>query len=80
MATLGDRDAEVMFAILALTVRFSEDSPFYGDCAELAAGYAEAARVIVMQSVSEGVVELSTLQTLCLLSLIDFSSMFNLLL
>ncbi|RDW84493.1 hypothetical protein BP6252_02083 [Coleophoma cylindrospora] len=74
IATLGDRDSEVMFAILALTIRFSEDSPFYGDCGELAAGYAEAARVIVMQSVSQGTVELSTLQSLCLLSLIDFSN------
>lgn len=72
--TIGDRDPEVLFAILALTVRFSEDSPFYGDYVEFTNGYVEAARTIIMKSVVEGSVELSSVQALCLLSLVDFSS------
>lgn len=73
--TLGSRDPEVIYAILALTIRFSEDQ--YSDYNELMArinGYTEVARGLVMKRISEGPVELSTLQCLCLLSLIDFTS------
>lgn len=43
---------------------------------ELVNSYAEVARGLVMKRVSEGPVELSTLQCLCLLSLVDFTSKF----
>lgn len=61
--------------MMALSVRFAEDS--YRDTTELVKivnGYAEVARSLVMKRISEGPVELSTLQSLCLLSLVDFTS------
>ncbi|KAB8211736.1 hypothetical protein BDV34DRAFT_185163 [Aspergillus parasiticus] len=75
LSSLGNRDPEVIYAILALSVRFSEDQ--YRDANDLAArtsGYTEVARSLVMRRVSEGPVELSTLQCLCLLSLVDFTN------
>lgn len=74
MQSIGDRESEVLFAILALTVRFSEVDNSRGSHIEITNEYVEAARVIVMKSIFEGTVELSTLQSLCLLSLVDFSS------
>ncbi|KAK0664732.1 hypothetical protein DIS24_g245 [Lasiodiplodia hormozganensis] len=73
ISTLGTKDPEVLFGILAVAVRFSDD-PLYRDRREQAVrGYAEAARTLVMRRVSHGPIELSTLQALCLLSLVDFS-------
>ncbi len=72
MSSLRDRDPEVIYAILGLSLRFSDEA--IDDLLEN--GYAESARKIVMSRVAEGLVELSTLQTLCLLSLIDFTSRF----
>lgn len=56
-----------MFSILALAVRFENNDGL--DCA----AYTEAARTRVSKRVFEGRVELSTIQTLCLLTLIDFA-------
>ncbi|KAF7590441.1 hypothetical protein BBP40_002845 [Aspergillus hancockii] len=75
LSSLGNRDAEIIYAILALSVRFAEDQ--YRDANDLAVrinGYTEVARNLVMKRVSEGPVELSTLQCLCLLSLVDFTN------
>ncbi|GAB1192365.1 hypothetical protein APSETT444_001556 [Aspergillus pseudonomiae] len=75
LSSLGNRDPEVIYAILALSARFAEDQ--YRDSNDLAArtsGYTEVARSLVMRRVSEGSVELSTLQCLCLLSLVDFTN------
>lgn len=73
--TLRSRDPEVIYAMIALTIRFSnEDFPDDVDSSHLANKYAEMARTLVMRRVSEGPVELSTLQCLCLLSLVDFTS------
>lgn len=75
MRTLGSRDPEVIYAILALTIRFSDETfSADRDFSTLANKYAEMARTLVMERVSEGPVELSTLQCLCLLSLVDFTS------
>lgn len=75
LRTLESRDPEVIYAMMALSIRFAEDS--YQDTNELVKlvnGYAEVARSLVMKRISEGPVELSTLQCLCLLSLVDFTS------
>ncbi|KAE8149022.1 fungal-specific transcription factor domain-containing protein [Aspergillus avenaceus] len=75
LSTLGNRDPEVVYAVLALGVRFAEDQ--YRDANDLASrinGYTEVARGLVMKRISEGPVELSTLQCLCLLSLVDFTN------
>ncbi|KAI9931235.1 hypothetical protein MW887_010897 [Aspergillus wentii] len=75
LGTLGSRDPEIIYAILALSIRFSDYS--YRDTADLVNtvnGYAEVARGLVTRRISEGPVELSTLQCLCLLSLVDFTN------
>lgn len=75
LRSLQGRDLEVIYAMLALGIRFSEES--YRDTDDLANrsnSYAETARNLVMRRISEGPVELSTLQCLCLLSLVDFTN------
>jgi hypothetical protein len=75
ISSLSTRDPEILYAILALSLRFSdEDCQLLNDLASLVSGYTEVARGLVMRRVSDGPVELSTLQCLCLLSLIDFTS------
>ncbi|KAF7122712.1 hypothetical protein CNMCM5793_000822 [Aspergillus hiratsukae] len=75
ISSLSTRDPEILYAILALSLRFSdEDCQGLNDLATLVSGYTEVARGLVMRRVSEGPVELSTLQCLCLLSLIDFTN------
>lgn len=64
--------------MLALSIRFDEESSQDNESlADLVNGYAEAARTLVIRRVLEGPVELSTLQCLCLLSLVDFTSRDN---
>lgn len=73
--SLGSRDPEIVYAMLALSIRFSpEESSRTGGFTSLINGYTEVARGLVMRRVSEGPIELSTLQSLCLLSLVDFAS------
>lgn len=74
MANLKMRDVEIIYAILALSLRFSDSYRNYPDLTGLVNAYAEVARGLVMKRVSEGPVEISTLQCLCLLSLVDFTS------
>lgn len=75
LSTLGSRDLEVIYAMVALSIRFSE--PSFGSAdglVDMVNSYAEVARGLVTKRVWEGPVELSTLQSLCLLSLVDFTS------
>jgi hypothetical protein len=75
MRSLRTRDSEVTFAMLALASRFSYSHSNRTEFTCLVNEYAEVARGLIMKRVSEGPVELSTLQCLCLLSLVDFTSM-----
>jgi hypothetical protein len=61
---------------LALSLRFSNSHRDAHTLSEQVNSYAEVARGLVMKRVSEGPVEVSTLQCLCLLSLVDFTSMY----
>lgn len=61
--------------MLALSIRFSETSFGNSDgLVDTVNSHAEVARSLVTKRVWEGPVELSTLQSLCLLSLVDFTS------
>lgn len=74
--TLNQRDPEIVYAVLALALRFCPQ-PLVDDLEDIsrtAASYTEAARERVTGRVLGGPVEISTLQSLCLLSLIEFSS------
>lgn len=73
--TIRTRDQELLLAILALTLRFTDEVAVRGlSKHEQVAGYVEGCRKIVSGKVFEGSVELSTIQCLCLLSLVDFTS------
>lgn len=75
LSTLETRDPEVIYAMLALSIRFSETSFGNSDgLVDTVNSHAEVARSLVTKRVWEGPVELSTLQSLCLLSLVDFTS------
>lgn len=71
MQTLQDRDPEILFSILALALRFRDDD--VDVLGTNVACHVEAARTRVSRRISEGKVELSTIQTLCLLTLVDFA-------
>ena len=60
--------------MLALALRFSDNTLFPDDRHVLARGYMETSRKIVMKKITDGMVELSTIQSLCLISLVDFTS------
>lgn len=75
LTSIGTRDPEIIYSILALGIRFSEEQESRTQLTSRVSGYTEVARSLVMKRVLEGPVELSTLQCLCLLSLVDFSSM-----
>lgn len=74
MASLKNRAPEVIFCLLALTRRFSDHDRSHADIVMITNEYVEVARKIVWRSVYEGSVCLSTLQSLCLLSFMDFNS------
>jgi hypothetical protein len=72
---LRERESEVLFSLLALALRFNEDGPNHEGQAKIVTDYVEAARALVTKKVMDGLVELSTIQSLCLLSLVDFTGM-----
>jgi hypothetical protein len=73
MQTLHNREPELLFAVLALAGRFLEP-PMLRAASD---DFLEKSRRIVMWRICEGQVELSTLQTLTLLSMVDFTSKRN---
>lgn len=76
--TLESRDPEVLLSMLALASRFSDDPNVRANLTEIVKSYVEAARGLVIRRLSDGPIELSTLQSLCLLSLVDFTSKLSL--
>ncbi|KAJ5738004.1 hypothetical protein N7493_001159 [Penicillium malachiteum] len=74
LTSLQSRDIEIIYGILALSLRFSNSYLNFRDPTGQVNSYAEVARGLVMKRVSEGPVEISTLQCLCLLSLVDFTN------
>lgn len=75
--TLRERQHEVLFAMLALTLRFQETGSPSRAKTELIAGYLEAARKICYKKMFDGLVDLATIQTLIILTLVDFTGMFQ---
>ena len=73
--TLGDRNPELILSILALALRYT-DERVVGRKDHEVTGYVEAARKIVSKKVFHGTVELSTIQSLCILALVDFTGEF----
>lgn len=69
--SLSYRDPEVIYSLLSLALRFSAQDDEY---VSMIPAYRDAGRALVIKRVLEGPVELSTLQCLCLLSMVDFTS------
>jgi len=63
---------EVIFGILALALRYSENPFFDGRAHKMCREYAEAARGLIMLRIAQGSVQLSTIQCLCLVALANF--------
>lgn len=76
--TIRNRDPEVLFSLLALTLRFTEDAQLCLNQSDLIRGYVEAARTLISKRIFDGAIELSTIQSLCLLSLVHFTGMLSL--
>lgn len=75
METLASRDNELLLSIHALAARFSLSDGTSSDAigSAISDESADNARIMVMQKVSQGPVELSTIQSLCILSLREFN-------
>ena len=67
---------ELVLAVIALTARVSEDGSSHETSDQIIKEYSSSAQAIVTRRIAEGTTELSTLQALCLLSLVDLSCEF----
>ena len=63
---------ELILAVLALAVRYSTHEFFEGQTQTMSQRYAESTRKYIMDQIAEGTVQLSTIQSLCLLALANF--------
>jgi hypothetical protein len=70
-ASLDARDIELQDAIQALAMRFSDGGTTDPNTEQRIRSRTESCRKRVMDRIANGTVELSTLQSLCLLSLIE---------
>lgn len=69
---------ELVFSLLALTVRFST-STLFGNRSlnNLAQRYCEVARGHIMFRIAQGAVQMSTIQSLCLLAFANFTGKYT---
>ncbi|WYZ42409.1 hypothetical protein EsH8_VI_000108 [Colletotrichum jinshuiense] len=73
LQSLASRDPELILSLQSLVLRFPPGS-LTTRTKEMLNNKAKEARRLVMERVTEGRVELSTLQSLCLLSMFEFAS------
>jgi hypothetical protein len=64
--------SEVVFSILSLALRYSNNPYLDGRTDHVCRQYAEAARSYAMFRVSQGTVNLSTIQSFCLIALAEY--------
>jgi hypothetical protein len=75
VSTFVDRDPAIVYGVFALTSRFSDrDTSRPSAVTRKSRMYAQAAQRRAMMQVTEGRIELATLQALCLLSLAEFQN------
>ncbi|KAJ5980147.1 hypothetical protein N7481_007445 [Penicillium waksmanii] len=65
---------EVIFGILTLALRYSDNPLLEGRKDQMCRQYAESARGLVMFRIAQGSVDLSTMQSLCLIALAEYIS------
>jgi hypothetical protein len=78
LSSPDDMVEELVFSLLALTVRFSATT-YVGTRShkDLAQRYREVARGHIMFRIAQGTVQMSTIQSLCLLAFANFTGMYN---
>lgn len=64
---------EVLFSVLSIAIRFSKHLYFANRVGEAAREYSEIARGNIMFQIAQSMVQLSTIQSLCLLSFVNFA-------
>ncbi|KAJ5630954.1 uncharacterized protein N7484_011054 [Penicillium longicatenatum] len=64
--------SEVIFGILSLALRYSNNPFLEGRTDQMCRHYAEAARSYVMFRIAQGTVDLSTIKSLCLITLAEY--------
>lgn len=69
--------SEVLFGVLSLALRYSNNPFLDGRTDQMCRQYAEAARSYVMFRIVQGTVDLSTLQCLCLIALAEYIGEIN---
>ncbi|KAJ5313193.1 uncharacterized protein N7443_000077 [Penicillium atrosanguineum] len=76
VSTFPNRELEIVYSVVALASRFDNSSTMSSDGNSIpeANKFSDAAHQRIMSQITSGRVELSTLQTLCLLALIEFSN------
>lgn len=72
-ATLEARDVELVLCLEALGVRFSSGGILEGEVTRQIQMKTEKASKAIMSRLLNGRVELSTIQTLCLISMLEFT-------
>lgn len=63
---------EVIFGVLTLALRYSDNPLLEGRKDQMCRQYAESARGLVMFRIAQGSVDLSTMQSLCLIALAEY--------
>ncbi|KAI9040583.1 Zn(II)2Cys6 transcription factor [Aspergillus affinis] len=74
LQSYDSRDAEVQLAIQALGQRFNDRGVADPEVNRQVQDWTESSRRMVMSRLAEGAVELSTLQAMCLLTMIDYTN------
>lgn len=74
-STFKDRDLEIIYSVLALASRYSSEPLIQQTALRDRLRYAQAAHQLVMNRILEGLVELSTMQTLCILSIVELNGL-----
>lgn len=72
--SLDTRDHELVLALQSLCLRFAVGTN-QNENAEKARSMADMSYRLVMERIAQGEVQLSTLQTLCVLSMVDFTGL-----
>jgi hypothetical protein len=74
MKSLDYRDPELILSIIIVASRFTEATDFDLISNQQISDFVRTSREQVSQKLLEGSIELSTIQTLCLLSFFEFTS------
>lgn len=72
--SLSHRDPELILSIIIVASRFVEATEYDTISSQQISNFATASREQVSRRILEGPIELSTIQTLCLLSFFEFTS------